>query len=70
MIDCLDEHIYEKNKIRPENVYSRIKNKTDEYKKSLYFYQIVNNDIKKQIEKKHKIKSLLYLMIYKMYLKI
>ena len=25
MIDCLDEHIYEKNKIRPENVYSCIK---------------------------------------------
>ena len=25
MIDCLDEHIEEKNKIRPENVYSCIK---------------------------------------------
>ena len=65
MIDCLDEHIKEK-KIRPENVYSCIKKiKTDEFKKSLFFHQIVNNDIKKQIEKKHKIKSLLYLMVYK-----
>ena len=25
MLDCLDEHIKEKNKIRPENVYSCIK---------------------------------------------
>ena len=53
MFDCLDEHINEKNKIRPENVYSCIKKiKTDEFKKSLFFYHIVNNDIKKQIEKK------------------
>ena len=44
-------------------MYKKIK--TDEFKKSLFFYQIVNNDIKKQIETKHKIKSLLYLMIYK-----
>ena len=31
-------------------MYKKIK--TDEFKKSLFFYQIVNNDIKKQIEKK------------------
>ena len=34
-------------------------------KNHCFFYQIVNNDIKKQTEKKHKIKSLLHLMIYK-----
>ena len=39
--------------------------KTDEFKKSLFFYQIVNSDIKKQIETKHKIKTLLYSMINK-----
>ena len=39
--------------------------KTYEFKKSLFFYQIVNNYIKKQIDIKHKIKSLLYLMVYK-----
>ena len=45
MIDCLDEHIKEKNKIRPENVNSCIKKfKTDEFKKSLFSYHIVNND--------------------------
>ena len=44
-------------------MYKKIK--TDEFKKLLFFYQIVNNDIKKQIETKQKINSLLYLMIYK-----
>ena len=41
MIDCLDEHIKEKNKIRPENVYSYIKKiKTNEFKKSLFFIKL------------------------------
>ena len=39
MIDCLDEHIEEKNKIRPENVYTcRKKIKNDELKKIIVFF--------------------------------
>ena len=41
MIDCLDEYIEEKYKIRPENVYPWIKKiKTDEFKKSLFFIKL------------------------------
>ena len=65
MIDCLDEHIKQKNKICPENVSQCMKKIKLMNLKNHCFLSNSNNDTKKQLEKIHKIKSLLYLMIYK-----